>query len=120
MSDKRIYEGYAILALQNLGYSESHIQDFLTEFENVSKYAQENEALETMVDFSDGNTRQVVFEGIEIPKEYNMVRISDLFEEHGLMGGDRSYMGKRVCSALRQSQIIYVKDLYANHELKIK
>ena len=70
--NEKIYGGYAVLALQNLGYSEKCIREFWNEFENIFESVSENSALEVINNFLDDNQKQVIFEGIEIPIEYTI------------------------------------------------
>ena len=108
---KKVFEGYAILALQNLGHSESDIHDFINKFDNLVERVKEDKALEIVNDFLNDSQRQIIFEGIEIPKKYNMAKINDLFAEYDLLGGEYGYIGKKICRALNFAEIIYIKDL---------
>jgi len=107
-----IYLGYSIMSLKKLGYSEKNIKEFLKEINNMIQFKSETEAIDTINKFLDEAKRQVVFEGIKIPIEYNMMKIIELFDEFGFMGKDNNYMGKKICRALYKENIIYMKDLY--------
>ena len=59
------------------------------------------------------NTRQIIFQDIIIPTEYNLKTIKDVLTQHGFMGKEYNYKGVRVCNTLKQyNKIIYFTDLY--------
>jgi len=114
----KIYEGYTVMTLKRLGYSDKNIKDFLIEIEELMKIKTDEDAIEIMETIKsintvpDNDTNQVIFEGINIPVEYNNEKISDLFEQYGFMGKEYKYKGKKVSRALSKGGIIYIKDLY--------
>ena len=105
------FSKYAINALKKLGYSEKNIKFFLAELENQIKLDNFQKD-ESNPNKSSENIKQVIFEGIEIPTEYNISKIRDLFERHGLMKKEHNRMTQRICNALERKHIVYVKDLY--------
>ena len=117
--NKKVYGGYAVLALQNLGHSEKSIKDFLIELESVSEYVNEDTAFEIINNFLDGNTKKIIFEGIEIPKEYNLVMISELFEKHKFTDKKIKSVCTRVCNSFKNNSIICFKDLYCKNRNKL-
>ena len=112
--NKKIWAGYAIFTLQQLKCANIFITNFLDELENTMNQINETTALEIIDNFYNETNEQVkvIFEGIDIPSEYNLVEISALFENYGFMGKEHNYMGKRICNALKKENIIYIKHLY--------
>ena len=114
---KEIFLGYSIIALQELGYSEKDMKEFLDAIGGAMAHTNEVEAADMLKSFLEGSiaTRQVIFEGIIVPKEYNLVKIRAVFEQHNLMGSEYDYKGGRLFNALQRGSytaIIYFKDLY--------
>lgn len=116
----KIFLGYAIMSLQKLGYSENSIKNFIKEMENVIKFISDAEATDTIDKFLDDSTKQVVFDEIKIPTEYNMWTIAEFFEK--VNSNDKkhkSYMN-RLYFSLKNVNIIYIKDLYNKTPEEIK
>lgn len=120
-TNAKIYGGYAILTLQSLGYNDEVIKNFISEFGDKIEQINEIQALKIMDNFYDDsrNHVQVIFEGIKIPQEYNLDKISELFKKYGFMGKEYNYAGKRICNALKKADIIYIKHLYKKTKANI-
>jgi len=122
MREKKKYDeiflGYSIITLKRLGFSEKNIREFLTEIRQLQKIKTDEDAIEAIKSIEvihktlNDSSIQVLFEGIIIPIEYNMIKIGDLFEKYNFMGKEYKYIGKKICRALNKNGIIYIKDLY--------
>ena len=101
-----IFSKYAVNALNKLGYSEKDIREFLLELENQIKINNNPDKL------SEDDMRQIIFEEIEIPVKYNLIKIRELFEQHEFMKAENRYIAQRICNAFERKRIVYIKDLY--------
>jgi len=115
----KIFLGYYIMAMKKLGYSEKSIKIHLDEIDKTIKFGNDAEAIDIIDKFNNDSIKQVVFEGIEIPIEYNIIKINELFEKYGFMGKENNYLGKKICRALHREDIVYVKDLYGKTKEEI-
>ena len=107
-----IFLGYVIITLKELKYREIAIDDFIKKFERITKRIDEREAVDIFNKFIGNSTKQVIFEGIYIPVEYNMAKIRDIFESNDFIGKEYGYSVNRVFNALYRKNILLVKDLY--------
>ena len=110
-----IFLGYTVMALKELGYSETNVKDIITKIETMKSYIRAAEAAETLNDFLDDSTKQVIIEDYYIPTEYNMVKISDLLNGYEFTDEKTKSSCSRVYKAFSYRQIVYIKDLYGKN-----
>jgi len=118
------------MVLENHDYNERDIENFFAEVIDEMNFTTDEEALNKF-DILDNNIKQIVkdnivdqiiFEGIAIPKKYNMLKISEVFDLSGLVTDDeKAKLRNRILGAFelnhngaryRDKPIIYIKDLY--------
>jgi len=116
----KIFSGYAVIALNQLGYSEKNIKDVILKIEDVIKFTTDEKAIHVINNFLDESTKQIIFEGNVIPIKFNMVKIRDLFEQCEFTEKEYRYIIQRICNALERKHIEYIKDLYDKTEKDIR
>jgi len=117
---EKIFSGYTVEALQRLGYPYRNIKNIILKIKDVMESINDEEAIDIITYFLDESKKRVVFAGIKIPTEFNMVKIRDLINKYEFPEKESRHIIQRLCNALEKKQIVYVIDLYKRPEKEIK